>query len=184
MLSALLLVDGPHLAILTNLGCDPALLKSRLEYLISQKPESKKTGDPRNLPFTPAAKHTLERSMEEANYLEQRYIGTEHLLLGLLHSDTGLARQSLDEFGMNLDNTRKALAEMFGIPLSTVPFQSAGEMIAAQRPESFLAQQSQIFDRFTNGARIVLNMALRRAIKQRNNHVGTEHVLFALLDRP
>jgi ATP-dependent Clp protease ATP-binding subunit ClpC len=65
-------------------------------------------------PFTPAAKKALEMSLREALQLGDRFIGTEHLLLGLLREGQGLATRLLNERGLQLDGVRRAVAAVDG----------------------------------------------------------------------
>lgn len=66
------------------------------------------------MPFTPRGKKVLEFAVDEARAFGHNYVGTEHLLLGLLHKDEGLAAQTLQNLGLELDVTRKAVLEFLG----------------------------------------------------------------------
>ena len=66
------------------------------------------------LPFTPRAKKVLELSMEEASQLSHNYIGTEHLLLGLIKENEGIAAQVLMNLGVKLEEVREEVLEFLG----------------------------------------------------------------------
>ena len=96
----------PSLAcdVLEALGTDPAVIRVEVERRLL--PGSLET-QPRQLPFTPRAKTVLELAREEARILHHQYIGTEHLLLGLLREGEGIAATVLSNLGLDLKLRRR-----------------------------------------------------------------------------
>ena len=103
--------EGVACAVLQNLGVDLNRLRKELERLISPGSITTIGGD---LPFTPRAKKALELAAEEARNLGHNYIGTEHILLGLLREEEGLAAQVLYGMGVDLEKVREEIASLLG----------------------------------------------------------------------
>jgi len=103
--------EGVACAVLQNLGVDLNRLRKELERLISPGSITMVGGD---LPFTPRAKKALELAAEEARNLGHNYIGTEHILLGLLREEEGLAAQVLYGMGVDLEKVREEIASLLG----------------------------------------------------------------------
>lgn len=70
-----------------------------------------------DLPYTSRAKKVLELSMQEARYLRHSYVGTEHLVLGLLREERGIAAQILTSMGLTIDGVRNEVIRILGTPL-------------------------------------------------------------------
>jgi ATP-dependent Clp protease ATP-binding subunit ClpA len=108
--------------------------------------------------FSGQARHVVVSAQEEARDLDHNYIGTEHLLLGLLTSDS-LASASLNALGYTHDNVQAKVEEMIGrgkpSPGGHIPF--------------------------TPRAKKVLELSLREALQLKHNYIGTEHILLGLL---
>ncbi|MFC1954614.1 ATP-dependent Clp protease ATP-binding subunit [Chloroflexota bacterium] len=94
--------DGMAGKILTNLGINLGKVRSAVEFIIGRG-EKSNVGE---IGLTPRAKRVIELAIDEARHLGHNYIGTEHLLLGLLHEGEGVAAGVLDSFGINLEQTR------------------------------------------------------------------------------
>ncbi len=94
--------EGVAAKVLTNLGVTLGKVRSAVEFIIGrgEKPATGETG------LTPRAKRVIELSIDEARGLNHSYIGTEHLLLGLLREGGGVAAVVLDNFGINLERAR------------------------------------------------------------------------------
>jgi ATP-dependent Clp protease ATP-binding subunit ClpC len=93
--------------VLENLGVDMEKLRLEIERNISAPGE--KTAPAATPPFTPKAKKVMQLAMEEARTLEHNYVGTEHLLLGVLREADGMAAQSLQNFSVKLEDVRSEL---------------------------------------------------------------------------
>jgi len=94
--------EGVAAKVLVNLGVSLNKVRSAVEFIIGrgEKPSRGETG------LTPRAKRVIELAIEEARHLGHNYIGTEHLLLGLLREREGVATEVLDSFGITLERTR------------------------------------------------------------------------------
>lgn len=109
--------------------------------------------------FTEKARQAIVYAQEEARNFEQYYVGTEHLLLGLIHEEDGLASQVLSEMGIAPGDVRAAIQEAVGqeshVPTDEVPF--------------------------TPRAKRVLEFSLREALQFNHSYIGTEHILLGLI---
>src|SRR5512136_2732546 len=109
--------------------------------------------------FTERARQVIVLAQEEARALRHNYIGTEHLLLGLLREADGVAARVLGSLEVNLDEVRADVARIVG--------------------EGDSESQGQI--PFTPRAKKVLELALREALSLGHNYIGTEHILLGLM---
>jgi len=110
--------------------------------------------------FTDRARRTLVLAQEEARVLGHSFIGTEHLLLGLIHEDDGVAAQTLQGMGISLLAARAMVEQTIG------PDQVSGSTGAPP---------------FTPRAKKVLEYSLREALQLGHNYIGTEHILLGLV---
>ena len=111
--------------------------------------------------FTTRARHAVVLSQEEARKLRHNYIGTEHILLGLLGEPDGLACQALAGLGMSLEDTRREVADLVGT--STNKKEPSGHIP------------------FTPRAKKTLEFGLREALELHHEYIGTEHILLGLV---
>jgi ATP-dependent Clp protease ATP-binding subunit ClpA len=109
--------------------------------------------------FTSRARHAVVLAQEEARRLQHNYIGTEHVLLGLLGEPGGLAFRALDGFGMSLEGTREEVKALVG---------TGSKTISGHIP-------------FTPHAKKTLELALREAVKLQSDYIGTEHILLGVM---
>ncbi|PIQ96907.1 MAG: ATP-dependent Clp protease ATP-binding subunit ClpC [Nitrospinae bacterium CG11_big_fil_rev_8_21_14_0_20_56_8] len=107
---------GIAVAIVQKSGVDLPQLKKELEKNLPRSSNSLIIGD---IPFTSRAKKVLEFAVEEARSLNHNYIGTEHLLLGLLKEKEGVACRVLNSFGLFFDDVKEKIVEMFKEPTET-----------------------------------------------------------------
>jgi ATP-dependent Clp protease ATP-binding subunit ClpC len=109
--------------------------------------------------FTDRARHVVVYAQEEARILNHNYIGTEHILLGLIREGEGVASRALESMSISLDAARRRVEEIIGqgqtAPAGHIPF--------------------------TPRAKKVLELALREALQLGHNYIGTEHILLGLL---
>jgi len=103
--------SGVAANVLRNLDIDLKKIRLELEKFVKSGAPTMTVGQ---LPFTPRAKRVLELSMEEANNLNHNYIGTEHLLLGLLREHDGYAARVLMSLGVKLEDVREEVMEILG----------------------------------------------------------------------
>jgi len=103
--------EGLAATILTNLGLDLDLVRRTIESMVPASSGSVTIGE---IPFTPRAKHVLELSVDEAKLLGHNYVGTEHLLLGLIREGEGIAARVLTEFGADKRRVREEALRLLG----------------------------------------------------------------------
>jgi ATP-dependent Clp protease ATP-binding subunit ClpC len=107
--------EGVAAAVLTSLGLDSESIRMEVEKLVQPGPSKILAND---IPFTPRAKKVIELAMDEARSLGHNYIGTEHLLLGLIREGDGVASQVLLNVGLDLKSVRDEVLNLLG---SSVP---------------------------------------------------------------
>jgi hypothetical protein len=103
--------SGVAANVLKNLDIDLPKIRLEVEKLVQSGPDIVTTGE---LPQTPRAKKVIEYSMEEARYLNHNYVGTEHILLGLLREQEGVAAQVLMNLGLTLEVIRDEVIGLLG----------------------------------------------------------------------
>ena len=109
--------EGVAAAILTNLNVDLDELRERIEERVDLG-KSDMTAD--EVPYTTRAKKVLEFSVAEARSLKHSYVGTEHLLLGLLREEKGIAAQVLEDVGVTIEMARNETIRLLGGELSSM----------------------------------------------------------------
>ncbi len=107
--------EGVAASVLQKMGVSLEKIRLEIEKLVQPGPTTQIIGD---IPFTPRAKKALELAAEEARALGHNYIGTEHLLLGLIREGEGMASQVLLNLGLDLNTVRNEVMELLG---STLP---------------------------------------------------------------
>ncbi|MDA0576897.1 MAG: ATP-dependent Clp protease ATP-binding subunit [Verrucomicrobia bacterium] len=103
LLGLIALGEGVAVNVLERMGVSLEKVRMEVERAVGQGPETKTVG---NIPFTPRSKKVLQLAMAEAQSLNHTYVGTEHILLGLLHEGEGVAAQVLRNLGVDLENAR------------------------------------------------------------------------------
>jgi len=116
--------EGVAAAVLASFGLSPDKIRIEVEKLVQPGPTTVVSGD---LPFTPKAKKVIELAMEEARSLGHNYIGTEHLLLGLIREGEGVASQVLVNLGLELEKVRDEVMNLLG---SEVPGYEMGQKVS------------------------------------------------------
>jgi ATP-dependent Clp protease ATP-binding subunit ClpC len=109
--------------------------------------------------FTDRARRVVVLAQEEARLLKHNYIGTEHILLGLIHEGEGVAAKALESLGISLEAVRNQVEEIIG---------QGGSSPSGHIP-------------FTPRAKKVLELSLREALQLGHNYIGTEHILLGLI---
>ncbi|NNF65099.1 MAG: AAA family ATPase, partial [Acidimicrobiia bacterium] len=109
--------------------------------------------------FTDRARRVVVLAQEEARLLNHNYIGTEHILLGLIHEGEGVAARALESLGISLESVRQQVVEIIGQ--------------GSQAPSGHIP--------FTPRAKKVLELSLREALQLGHNYIGTEHILLGLI---
>jgi hypothetical protein len=110
--------------------------------------------------FTDRARRVLVLAQEEARLLDHNFIGTEHILLGLIGEGEGVAAKALEALGVSLDTARGTV----------------GEIIGTANPAAWTGSPP-----FTPGAKKVMELSLREALQLGHNYIGTEHLLLGLV---
>ena len=110
--------EGVAAAVLQKLGLSPEKIRLEVEKLVQSGPTTMVSGD---IPFTPKAKKVIELAMEEARSLGHNYIGTEHLLLGLIREGEGVASQVLMNLGLDLNRVRSEVITLLGSSTPATP---------------------------------------------------------------
>ena len=109
--------------------------------------------------FTDRARRVIVLAQDEAKMLNHNYIGTEHILLGLIHEGEGVAAKALEQMGISLEAVREQVEEIIGHgqnpPTGHIPF--------------------------TPRAKKVLELSLREALQMNHSYIGTEHILLGLI---
>jgi ATP-dependent Clp protease ATP-binding subunit ClpC len=103
--------EGVAASVLQKLGVDLESIRIEVEKLVQPGPQTQVVGD---IPFTPRSKKALELAAEEARALGHNYIGTEHLLLGLVKEGEGMAYRVLLNLGLDLGKLRNEVMELLG----------------------------------------------------------------------
>ena len=103
---------GVATAVIQNLGTDPDGLRAALEAVVKKGNPNQRAGP--DLPYTSRAKKVLEFAMAEARELNHSYVGTEHLLLGLLREERGIAAQVLVDAGITIEGAREEAIRVLG----------------------------------------------------------------------
>ena len=109
--------------------------------------------------FTDRARRVVVLAQEEARLLNHSYIGTEHILLGLIHEGEGVAAKALESLGISLEAVRNQVQDIIG---------QGGSSPSGHIP-------------FTPRAKKVLELSLREALQLGHNYIGTEHILLGLI---
>jgi ATP-dependent Clp protease ATP-binding subunit ClpC len=123
--------EGVAAAVLQKLGLSPEKIRLEVEKLVQSGPSTMVSGD---IPFTPKAKKVIELAMEEARSLGHNYIGTEHLLLGLIREGEGVASQVLMNLGLDLNRVRSEVITLLG---SSSPAPAAGGSLPGASSRAF-----------------------------------------------
>ena len=110
--------------------------------------------------FTDRARRVVVLAQDEARMLDHNYVGTEHILLGLIHEGEGVAAKALESLGISLDAVRQQVEEIIG----------RGQQ---QAPSGHIP--------FTPRAKKVLELSLREALQLGHTYIGTEHILLGLI---
>lgn len=106
LLGLIKLGQGVAVSVLQNMGLDLETVRIEVEKQVGSGPESKISG---NIPYTPRVKKVLSLSDKEAQHLNHSYVGTEHLLLGLLREGEGVAARVLSSLNVDIDQTRQEI---------------------------------------------------------------------------
>lgn len=162
--------SGVAVNVLQNLDVDLDKIRREVERGLQTYPELV----PGKLPIAPRAKKVIEYAMEESDKFGHNYIGSEHLLLGLIRERDGVAAQVLMHLGVTFSDVREEIAELLGVTNTSdadeVDFHSViTEFVDLQQVE------------YTDRARKVMMFAAEEAFNLGHIYVGAEHIFLAVL---
>jgi ATP-dependent Clp protease ATP-binding subunit ClpC len=137
--------EGVAAAVLTNLNVDLDDIQQKIEETVKKGKATSAPGP--DLPYTSRAKKVLELAMTEARELNHSYVGTEHLLLGLLREEKGIAAQVLTDAGVTLEQSRAETLRLLGSDMPQAP-QSAAPSPPASSAKSEKKSKTPALDHF------------------------------------
>src|SRR5947209_6759427 len=183
LLGLVRLNEGVAVEVLHDLGVEPSKVRAAVEFII-QRRERIVLGE---IGLTPRAKKVIELAVDEARRLNHHYIGTEHILLGLIGEGEGIAAGVLASMGVNLEQARTETIRILsgesnapGIS-EEAPATIEQEVRPFDQPVARQAGREGKFDKFTERARKVLSLAQEEAQRFQHNYIGTEHLLLGLV---
>jgi len=167
--------EGVAAKVLSNLGVELNKVRSTIEFMIGR-------GDRivlGEIPLTPGAKKVIELAVDEARRLNHQYIGTEHILLGLVREGEGIAAGVLESLGVNLEKVRTHTIQVLG--QSGAPHVVSRSRFAQTHfIQSVMEVGEEWFDTFTVQLSRVLSRAEEEAQRFHHNYIGAEHLMLAL----
>ncbi len=167
--------EGVAAKVLSNLGVELTRVRSSIEFIVGR-------GDRivlGEIPLTPRAKKVIELAVDEARRLNHQYIGTEHLLLGLVREGEGIAAGALDSLGVNLEKVRTETIRVLsqsGAPHVVI----RSRFVQTHFIQSMVEVGEEWFDTFTVQVSRVLSRAEEEAQRFHHNYIGAEHLMLAL----
>ncbi len=175
-----LIKEGSGVAahVLKNLDIDLRKVRLEVERIVQSGPD---TVPMANLPRTPRAKKVIEYTMEEARNLNHNYVGTEHLLLGLLREEEGVAAEVFMNLGLKLADVRSEVLSLLGHGLERGGSHSGEESAPRANLPPGTESGRSLYSRFTELAKKAMQFAYREASRLRHEYIGTEHILLALI---
>ena len=174
--------EGPSSSVLESLGARRDDIVARVRAIVHPGSPDRRVGP--DLPYTSRAKKVLELSMAEARLLRHDYVGTEHLLLGIIAEGKGIGAQVLKETGVTLDRARSETAAIVGTPSTAAPPEAiVAPAAAAGYARSRSPYGVALVDDFTGRARDALRAAYTEAHGRDHGAVELSHILLALASR-
>ncbi len=131
ILLGLLRQDNIAVGVIESFGVNPDALVDVVDSVVKKGASGHTTGP--DLPYTSRAKKVLELAMTEARDLDHNYVGTEHLLLGLLREEKGIAAQLLVDAGISLDPARERVLQVLGQPPQPRPRAARAASMSAMK---------------------------------------------------
>lgn len=158
--------EGVAAAVLMSLGLDPTKIRMEVEKIVQPGPSAAVSGD---IPFTPKAKKAIELAMDEARQLGHNYIGTEHLLLGLIKEGEGVASEVLTNLGLDAAKVREEVMQILG---SATPGFTSGGNNETQRPSAAMAKgKTPAIDAFGRNLTILAKQGKLDPVIGRQNEI-------------
>ncbi len=167
--------DGIAARVLANLGVQLREARAAIAGIV--EPGKGIVSD--NPGLTLRAKKVIELSMDEARRLNNHYIGTEHLLLGLVREGEGVAAIALEKMGVSLEQVRDQVMQV--VSRSHSYEASLQQSSDPAKPVTVPAMSTDKFEKFTERARKAFELAHEEAARFNHNYIGTEHILLGLV---
>jgi ATP-dependent Clp protease ATP-binding subunit ClpA len=185
--------EGVAATVLQNLNVELDDIQQKIEETVKKGKAGQTTGP--DLPYTSRAKKVLEFAMTEARELNHSYVGTEHILLGLLREAKGIAAQVLNDAGMDIEAARAETLRLLGTESPRQPdvmrpmserrlwakTAAAFEQAPVEMPRQRSLRTLPPADWATDRARSVIGRARAEAAQRHSRHIEPEHLLLALL---
>jgi hypothetical protein len=137
LLGLLKLGQGVAVIVLQKMGLDLETVRIEVEKQVGTGPDQKMIG---NIPYTPRVKKVLALAAKEAKQLQHTYVGTEHILLGLLREGDGVAARVLKELGLHTDETRQNVLKELDPNFSPTP----NDTVMPQKPKTLISQREPV----------------------------------------
>jgi ATP-dependent Clp protease ATP-binding subunit ClpA len=174
--------EGVAAKVLNNLGVELDKVRSAVEFIIGQGDRTV-AGD---IGLTPRARKVIELSVDEARRLNHHYIGTEHLLLGLVREGEGIAAGVLESLGVSLDKVRSQVIYVLNQSAAysqqeggaTRPISEIEQKVGATRT---VTEREEVSEQLDDGARRTVRLAIQGANLRGHSYIGTEHLLLGLI---
>ena len=167
-----LLRDGDTVAAraLTSLGIELVKVRTALEFMVGRGDQ---TTSPSEITLSPRTKKVIELAIDEARRMGHGWIGSEHLLIGLIREGEGIASGIIESLGVTLPALHARVLELIGESGTPTPSSYTA-------PPPRRAHGSGPFDRFTDRAKRVLALAQDEAVRMGHSYIGPEHLLLGL----
>jgi ATP-dependent Clp protease ATP-binding subunit ClpA len=166
--------------VIRDLGLDLESVRSKIEAIIKHGDQSV-LGE---IGLTPRAKKTIELAVDEARSLNHHYIGTEHLLIGLVREAQGIAAHVLEKQGVTLEKVRTRVIQILSEPGTTSEETNQPGAVSPSSTaseETKMSWEEQYLSKLSEQGRKVLDLAQEEARRFQHHYVGTEHLLLGLV---
>jgi ATP-dependent Clp protease ATP-binding subunit ClpA len=158
--------EGVAARVLDELHVEVAKVRTALEFIIGR---GDTTTSPSEITLSPRTKKVIELALDEARKLGHSYVGSEHILLGLVREGEGIASGVLESLGISLPRVRQVTLEVLGQPHQATP------------PDEPTPRGRGVFSRFHARSKRALALAQNEAFTMGHDYIGTEHLLLAIV---
>jgi ATP-dependent Clp protease ATP-binding subunit ClpA len=180
LLGIIKLGQGVAVNVLQKMGLDLETVRIEVEKQVGTGPDQKMIG---NIPYTPRVKKVLALAAKEARALNHTYVGTEHILLGLLREGDGVAARVLMNLNVDIEQTRHEILKELepNLDASRAPENLPTDEPPRTKKEPLSFEEEDFGRMFTPRAQEVLKLAHNEADRFKHGFVGTEHLLLGLI---
>jgi len=172
--------DGVAARVLALLGANTERVRGAVEMRIGRG-DRMIVGE---IGLTPRAKKTIELAVDEARRLGHHYIGTEHLLLGLVREGEGIAAEVLESLGVNLETVRLHTIQVLSHTSAERSVEPGQQVLSRGEGRTDDAELWTLLETFDGYAGRVLTVAQEEAMRLQHNYIGTEHIMLGLIGQP